>query len=158
MDQERLLQVERDLRLQRDLEDIRRAKYEYAMACDDGYDAARIAELFTDDGVWDGGRYGRHVGRKAIYDFFSGVSSHYRFSAHWMLNPIIDVHGDEATAHWYLFMAATRADKQQAVWNSARYHDTLRRHSNVWRFATMQVRHDFTTSFERGWAREPFIS
>ena len=45
-------------RLQRveSIEQIRRLKAVYCDYCDEGYDADGLCSLFTEDGVWDGGR------------------------------------------------------------------------------------------------------
>ena len=53
---------ERVLRIE-DIEAIRSMKMAYARYCDDDYKADEIAELFTEDGVWDGGVFGVYNGR-----------------------------------------------------------------------------------------------
>ena len=47
-----------DARLTRleDIEEIKQLKARYCAYCDDGYDPNGIAALFTEDGIWDGGR------------------------------------------------------------------------------------------------------
>ena len=47
--------LERRIRRLEDIEALRTLKHRYATYCDDGYDAGRLAPLFTDDAIWDGG-------------------------------------------------------------------------------------------------------
>ena len=55
-------------RIQRleDIEAIKQLKAEYCAYCDDGYNPDGIANLYTEDAVWDGGPFGRYEGRDAI--------------------------------------------------------------------------------------------
>ena len=57
-------------RLQRleDIEAIQRLQIRYAELCDDGFDPDAIVDLFTPDGVWDCGDYGRFVGETLHQD------------------------------------------------------------------------------------------
>ena len=61
-----LADLERRVRALEDIEAIKQLKYRYADACDRGYDADALADLFTEDAVWDGGLFGRYEGREAI--------------------------------------------------------------------------------------------
>jgi hypothetical protein len=91
-----LADLERRVRALEDIEVIKQLKYRYADACDRGYDADALADLFTEDAVWDGGLFGRYEGREAIRRFFEGVSSDIVFATHYMMNPIITVEDDQA--------------------------------------------------------------
>jgi hypothetical protein len=57
-----LADLERRVRALEDIEAIKQLKYRYADACDRGYDANALADLFTEDAVWDGGLFGRYEG------------------------------------------------------------------------------------------------
>ena len=50
-------------RIQRleDIEAIKQLKARYCGLCDDGYPADDLAELFTEDAIWDGGALGGSV-------------------------------------------------------------------------------------------------
>ena len=65
-----------------DIEQIKQLKARYALACDDDYDADALAELFTEDAIWDGGFMGRAEGRDGIHEFFSNASSVVGFAVH----------------------------------------------------------------------------
>jgi uncharacterized protein (TIGR02246 family) len=140
-----------------DIEEIRKLKARYAAACDDNYDADAIAALFTEDAIWDGGSLGRADGRAAIHKFFSRAAEFFPFAIHNVMNPIIEVEGDRATAQWYLLQPATMAKGNQAVWLAAVYHDDYVRHDGRWMFKHLRVKSHFLTPYEEGWARKPFV-
>jgi uncharacterized protein (TIGR02246 family) len=149
--------LEERLRVLEDIEEIRKLKARYAAACDDNYDADAIAALFTEDAIWDGGSLGRADGRAAIHKFFSRATEFFPFAIHNVMNPIIDVEGDRATAQWYLLQPATMAKGNQAVWLAAVYHDDYVRHDGRWMFKHLRVESHFLTPYEEGWARKPFV-
>ena len=100
-----------EARIQRleDIESIRALKARYCMYCDDNYDVEGLASLFTEDAVWDGGIRGKAVGRDGIREFFQHAPERLPFAVHMVMNPLIEVNGDEATGVWYLFQACTYA-------------------------------------------------
>jgi hypothetical protein len=142
-----------------DIEAIRRLKARYADLCDRGYPPDEIAALFAEDAVWDGGVFGRHVGRAAIRDFFARASDQIPFALHYVTNPIIEVAGDRATGVWHLFQACTFADEAgpQPVWGGARYHEEYVRDDGAWRFWRLRLDSSFWTPFETGWVKRPFV-
>ena len=77
---------------------LRNLKAEYAAACDDNYDADRLAALFVEDAMWESEGMGCHEGRGAIREFFRSISGHIVFALHYGLNPQIEVNGDTARA------------------------------------------------------------
>ena len=64
-----------------DIEALRNLKAEYAAACDDNYDADRLAALFVEDATWESQGMGRYEGREAIREFFRGISGHFVFAS-----------------------------------------------------------------------------
>jgi uncharacterized protein (TIGR02246 family) len=149
--------IEERLRVLEDIEEIRKLKARYAAACDDNYDADAIAALFTEDALWDGGSLGKADGRDAIRKFFSRAAEFFPFAIHNVMNPIIEVEGDRATAQWYLLQPATMAKGNQAVWLAAVYHDEYVRHDGRWMFKKLSVKPHFLTPYQEGWARKPFV-
>ena len=149
--------LERRLQVLEDAEAIKRLKYRYADACDRGYDADTLASLFAEDAIWDGGLFGRYEGREAIRQFFQGVSSDIPFAMHYMMNPIIDVAGDEARGAWYLFQTCTFAAGNTAIWGAARYDETYRRVDGEWKFQHLNLISSFWTPFDEGWVKRPFV-
>jgi uncharacterized protein (TIGR02246 family) len=150
-------ELERRVRVLEDVEAIKRLKHRYADACDRGYDADALAELFAEDAVWDGGLFGRHEGREAIREFFQGVSSDIVFALHYMMNPIIDVTGDRATGTWYLFQTCTFAQGNTPIWGAARYDEEYVREPDGWKFRRLRLVSSFWTPFGEGWVKRPFV-
>jgi SnoaL-like domain len=136
------------MRALEDVEEIKQLKARYAAACDNNYDADAIAALFTEDAVWDGGSLGLAEGHAP--EFFP-------FAIHNVMNPVIEVDGDRATAQWYLLQPATMAKENQAVWLSAAYRDEYVRVGGRWMFKHLKVTANFLTPYEAGWAKQRFV-
>ena len=137
------------------IEEIKRLKARYCAYCDDNYDPDGIASLFIEDGVWDGERFGRHVGRGQIKAFFKSISGEIVFAAHLALNPIIEVEDEShATGQWRLIMPATvRTDgRNEARWLVAAYVESYARVNGVWLFQSMHVHVNFFEPHEGSWA------
>ena len=141
-------------------EDIRHLKARYARICDTGYSPDAMGPLFTEDAVWDGGRFGRHVGRGAICDFFAGVSKEITWALHYMISPVIEVDDDliNAKGTWYLWQPCTFATPgdPKAVWMASLYADRYRKEGGLWRFSDMKVTVETMTPFAEGWVKRPF--
>ena len=152
-----LEQLERRLRVVEDIEAIKKLKAKYCAACDDQYDADAIAALFTEDAVWDGGNFGVHRGREAIRTFFQGAAEIFPFALHQVMNPLIEVDGDNATGQWYLFQPCTLGEHNQALWLAAKYAEEYVRSGQEWQFKSLKVNAEFLTPFEEGWAKKPFF-
>lgn len=140
-----------------DIDEIRLLKARYAAACDSNYDADAIADLFTEDAVWDGGKFGKAEGRENIRRFFRHAREVFSFAIHNVMNPRIDVDGDRATGQWCLVQPATREPETQAVWLAAVYHDEYVRVSGKWLFKNLQLSSNFLTPYEQGWAKKRFV-
>jgi uncharacterized protein (TIGR02246 family) len=97
-----------------DIEAIRQLKARYCQACDDDHNPDAVAACFIEDGLWEGADLGVHArGHQAIRDYIGGVRASGRVNspAHMVMNPIISVDGDAATAHWrFVMMYANRSD------------------------------------------------
>jgi uncharacterized protein (TIGR02246 family) len=145
------------LRVLEDIEAIKQLKARYATACDDNYNADAIAELFTEDAVWDGGTLGKAHGREKIRTFFRHAPAFFPFAIHHVMNPMIEVDGDHAHAQWYLLQPATMAKGNQAVWLAATYHDDYVRAGGKWLFQHLRVTARFLTPYDEGWAKKPFV-
>lgn len=131
-----------EARVQRleDLEAIRRLKFQYCVYCDNNYDAAGIASLFVEDGVWDGGAaFGRHEGRTAIAAFFKEVGPTIPFAAHTVMNDKIDVNGNSAHGKWWCLMPYTLLDNGVGFdkWMFAEYTEEYVKVGGKWYFKTL---------------------
>lgn len=153
-----LQELEKRVQTLEDIEAIRKLKARYCGYCDAGYDAEGLISLFTDDAVWDGGSFGRFEGRKAIYDFFAGVSKLLPFALHYVMNPQIDVEGERASGRWYLLEPCTFAQGSQAVWGAAYYEDRYLKVGGAWKFQEVKLTSSFWTPYEQGWAKKRSVA
>ncbi len=148
-----------DARVRRleDIEAIRALKVRYCDLCDRGYDAEALTALFTEDAVWDGGRFGRYESARRIHRFFAATGGIVRFTRHYVTNSVVEVDGDRATGRWYLLQAATMpdGDGERAVWGSARYDEEYVRTVEGWKFQSVVLDWAFWTPYDEGWAKLP---
>ena len=148
--------LEARIKVLEDIEEIKRLKHRYCAYCDANYDADALADLFTEDAVWDGQERGRNDGREAIRAFFKAAPGRLPFAIHMVLNPIIEVDGDTAKGTWYLFQPCTYANGNRAIWGSARYDEEYVRLDGQWKFKHLKLTSHFWTPFEEGWAKTRF--
>ncbi len=158
--------LERRLAAVEDAEAIRNLKARYAALVDDRYArgrpreapaletlARKIAALFTEDALWDGGQaLGRCRGREAIYERFRQPTLH--FSWHYFVKPRIEVEGDAARATWDVLAPCTTRD-DRPHWMAGVEEDAYRRVDGQWLHSRMQLRVVFMAPHDRGWARGP---
>lgn len=149
--------AERVQRLE-DIEAIKALKARYCARCDDGYDSDGIAELYTEDAVWDGGNtFGVREGREAIRKHFEGAASRVSIARHHVMNPVIEVDGDTAAGQWLLFQPCTDRGIDGAVWLAATYYDQYRRVDGRWLIHHTKIDVAFFTPFDKGWTVERFL-
>jgi hypothetical protein len=132
-------------------EEIRRLKARYGALVDARYGregprpraeleplATGIAELFTEDALWDGGpALGVCRGRDAIRERF--LEPTLRFSWHYFVKPCIEVCGETARGTWDLLAPCTAPDGS-ASWMAGVEDDEYRRVDGVWLHASMRLR------------------
>jgi hypothetical protein len=142
-------------------EEIRRLKARYGALVDARYGrdgprpreeieplAAGIAELFTEDAVWDGGAgLGLCRGRAAIRERF--LEPTLRFSWHYFVKPRIEVQGESARGTWDLLAPFTTRDGV-ASWMAGVEDDEYRRVDGRWLHASMRLRVVFTAPHAGG--------
>jgi ketosteroid isomerase-like protein len=146
--------VERRLKTLEDIEAIKRLKARYCAYCDNNYDADNLANLFTEDAVWEADMRGKAEGREEIRNFFIRARQRLPFAIHIVMNPIIAVDGDKAKGTWYLLQACTYAEGDQAVWGSARYDEEYVRVKGEWKFKNLKLTSFFWTPYDQGWVRK----
>jgi uncharacterized protein (TIGR02246 family) len=131
------------------IEQIRLLKLRYAELCDRSYDADRLADLFTEDAVWDAGDRGHAEGRAAIRELWAGMGAGIPFGVHFITNHAVQVHDDDrATGMAYLWQPLTMDG--EACWSATVYEEEYRR-EDAWRFATMHLHVAFVTPYDTPW-------
>jgi len=113
--------------------------------------ADRIAALFTEDAIWDGGpALGVASGRLAIAAQMRSPTLIY--SRHLFVKPEIAVSGDDASARWDLLCPCTRPDGS-AWWMVGFEDDTYARVDGVWLHASMKLTAVTMSPAGTGWDR-----
>jgi hypothetical protein len=145
-----------------DNEAIKRLKARYAAICDAGYDPDRLAQLFVEDGIWEGGAFGTHQGRDEIRAFFAGISSSFVWALHYVICPNVLVAADGATAQgsWYIWepVTMTRTDDPSmtdAVLLMAQYDDDFVKVDGEWFFQTLRANIHHVSDLDKGWVLQP---
>jgi hypothetical protein len=142
------------------IEEIKQLKARYCAYCDDDYNPDGIANLFIENGIWEGERFGHHVGRDQIRTFFQGVSGEITFAAHLVVNSIIDVKdADHATGKWRLIMPATVVTEggKEAKWLIAAYSESYVRVAGTWMFEEMRTHVNFFEPHQGSWAESAIL-
>jgi SnoaL-like domain len=146
------------------VQEIQRLKARYAALVDARYtrgavvDSAKlgeiardIADLFTEDATWDGGRaLGVAQGRGEIAARMGEPTL--LFSRHYFVQPRIEVEGDLASARWDLLAPCTTKDGRPH-WMAGVEDDTYRRVGGRWLHQSMRLSVVFLAPHEVGWEK-----
>ena len=117
--------------------------------------ATDMANLFTEDAVWDGGEvFGTHKGRKEIYEYFRQPA--WKLALHYAMNPQIHVEGNKAHGYWYFFLPGTTKDNV-AAWMGGFYDDEFVKINGRWLVKLVKPTFLFLTPYEDGWVKTRFI-
>jgi len=137
------------------IEDIQQLKARYCVACDAPFDAEAIAQMFTEDGIWEtaDGKV-RCQGRDAIRAFFQPAKP--AFIAHLVTNPIITIDGDRARGNWWVTCPSTRVENGEKVayWILGYYDDVYVRRSGRWLFERVRTDIKFWAPHREGWVAD----
>jgi hypothetical protein len=127
-----------------DIEAVGRLQCAYCRYLDaeGGFDVAGIVSLWAEDGVWDGGEYGRYVGKAAISEYFRKHALEVAFSVHFTTNAEINIVGETATSRCMgLVPASFHTDSKQqnhllifCVWDN-----TFVKSNGVWLFQSLKA-------------------
>ena len=156
--------LEKRIEVLEDLEAIKKLKHMYCYLADAGIagDAAKMDELvsnFTDDAWVNFSEFGVHEGKEAIGAFYKEtVCQLLSYSAHMVANPVIEVDGNEAKGHWYVFVPCTLRPTNASAWLQAKYEEEYQKIDGKWFWKSMTARFDFFSPFDEGWAKTRMIS
>jgi len=113
--------------------------------------AREIADLFTPDGIWDGGPgIGRCEGRAAIEERLAKQTL--AFSWHFFVKPQLRVAGPRAWGSWDLLAPFTTADGRAMWMTGVEQDEYCRDEDGLWLHSSMQLRVVFSCPYERGWS------
>lgn len=112
--------------------------------------ADRLADLFTEDAVWDGGgELGRCQGRDAIRARFRAPTLQY--SWHFFVKPDLRIEGARAEGTWDVLALCTTREGR-AMWMVGVEHDEYARVEGRWLHRHMQLDAKLMVPYEAGWA------
>ncbi len=113
--------------------------------------ARRAADLFSEDGEWDGGPgLGVARGRAEIAARLAAPTL--VFSRHFFVTPRITVDGDRATGRWELLSPCTRPDGT-SLWMAGAEDDVYRRVDGLWLHESMTLTTYFISPAGEGWPK-----
>ena len=149
-------ELEANIRYLFDLEEIRKLKYLYCRYNDGGWRGQPLShqgpshELFTEDGIWDASPIAKAEGREDIRKLFDHFAQ-YPMAYHAVMNPIIEIEGDFARAHWHL-IGALRLPDDSSTLGMAGYEDEYVRTPEGWRIKLMRVIWGRGATLPSGWS------
>lgn len=110
----------------------------------DGGEFDKWVGLFTDDGIFDCGVLGVQEGKEAIKAFTKNVplTNGLPMMKHCIMNEVINVSGNSATAKSYLMMFKTKTDGTIAIGMSGSYDDVLVKQNGRWLFKKRKLHID----------------
>jgi len=138
-----------------DLEEIKMLKYRYCRYNDGGWKGQPLshqgpsADLFTEDGVWDGSPVVKAEGREAIRKLFGSFAA-LPMAYHAVTNPMIEINGDTATGHWHLIGGGVGLNYASSL-GIGGYEDEYVRTPQGWRIKLMRVIWGRRTIAPNGW-------
>ncbi len=147
-----MTELEKRLTRMEDIEAIKQLKAEYCDICDDDHNPDRITTIFAPDGIWEGGDFGHAQGHTAIRELFKKFQTLISFSQHQVLNPVIKIDGNRASATWYFFGPFTFYQNNQAKWQAARYQDDYVKLNGKWKIQHLRAQLRMATDYDKSWA------
>jgi len=110
----------------------------------DGGEFDKWVDLFTDDGTFDAGRMGAHKGKAALRAFLKNIrlTDGLPMMKHCVMNEVIKVNGDEATAKSYIVVVRAKGEGALVNGLAGRYEDHLVKQGDRWLFKTRKVHFD----------------
>jgi uncharacterized protein (TIGR02246 family) len=155
--------IEERLNRLEDTEAIRDLVASYAYLCDQNYDADGLAELFTEDGVWENPFFGTCRGREAIRSFFSDVSESIVWAYHIMVPIRIELasNGREASGTWYALSLSTQVSAKgprthDPVIATADLEKQFVKKDGRWRIQHAKATMHQVSNFDQAWVEQPF--
>ncbi len=137
-----------------DLEAIKQLKARYCEICDDDHNPNCITTLVVEDGIWEGGNFGKAQGHAAIRQLFQTFQQLISFSQHMVMNPIIDIDGNSAKATWYFLGPFTFRKNNEAKWTAVRYEDDYVKVNSEWKFKHLRAFIRMHAPHATGWTKK----
>ena len=138
-----------------DLDQITEITMQLARHFDNGYHADGVVSLFTEDGVFDGGPFGRYEGLEAIHGFFDTVTEQITFAKHHLATRVIQFAGDGTGATGQRYMWGTHTIGGEAMFLALTWDMSYRKTGEHWRISSQRLDWQFLTPYHSGWVKTP---
>jgi ketosteroid isomerase-like protein len=155
--------LEQRIQALEDREELVKLKARYVNLNDGGWagpthtDPSAVADLFVEDGIWDGSPHtGYAKGRADIISLFEKFRT-VKFIVHYVTNPLIEVAGDTATGHWHALVTSTMPDDSR-LWILGLYKEQYLRTAQGWKIKVLRFETAVTAPYEVGWGKALAIS
>ena len=166
-----LAALKKRLQILEDEQAIARVKARYINYNDGGWSEQgpthsfpeEVAELFTDDGIWDGRPVSGYAeGKDKIRELFTNFQV-MPFIVHYVANPLILVDGDTAIGHWHALIAAKMPEQEnntggQARWTLGLYKENFVRTSDGWKIKKLRFEPAANTNYDTGWGLQQWAT
>jgi len=149
-----MAEFERRLTRIEDIEAIKQLKARYCDICDDDHNPSKITSLFVEDGIWEGGEFGKAQGYEAIRRLFQTFQKLISFSQHMVMNPIIEIEGNSAKGTWYFLGPFTFRKDNEAKWVAVRYVDDYVKVNGEWKYKHLRANIRMSAAYDTGWAKK----
>ena len=138
-----------------DIEQITEVTMQLAQHFDNNYHADGVVSLFTSDGVFDGGPFGRYEGPDAIHGFFETVSEQITFARHHLATRTVRLAdgGTGATGQWYMW--GTHTIGGQAMFLALTWDMHYRKSGGRWLISGQRLDWQYLTPYDAGWVKMP---
>ena len=138
-----------------DLDQITEVTMQLARHFDNNYHADGVVSLFAEDGVFDGGPFGRYEGLEAIHGFFESVTEQITFAKHHLATRTIHLDGNktDATGQWYMW--GTHTIGGEAMFLALTWDMHYRKTGGHWRISNQRLDWQFLTPYRSGWVKTP---
>lgn len=145
-------------------EEIRRLMHEYLYIVDELPDKGRVADLFTEDAVYETGRnlgeMPPTVGREKLRDLFSSLEGTLTYATHYLSNDVIDIadDGQSAVGRWYAYEMTTTTNPEEQLVMAALYENTFLLTDEGWRIKHIKFSDILSFPYLSGWRDVRFVS
>lgn len=158
------LTIEERIQNMEDIEAIKKLKYTYALALDEGYHGDRVAALFTENGLWSiSGVGGTAKGKDGIRQHTDNLGRDIRWGQHNIFAPVIEISADgkSAVGKFNLLCLLTMVtpedpNKNEAYVLSGKYTDKFVKIDDQWYFEELVGSIDQSAPWSEGWVKSPF--
>jgi hypothetical protein len=139
------------------IEDIKKLKYQTAIAADPYMDMEMLINLYSEDGIMEIPTFGLVLtGHDEIREFLKVNAFTWMFHCLIPLQVEIDDDGQSATASWYLWEAATvhngSTGEYDPVLFAGAYEDKMRKINGEWKLTHTVLTVRLLCDYEKGWA------